>query len=185
MSRISDLVDAYARELDLSWRAGVSGGERVWMLPYSPDLERAVRAALPKFEEATRSAGRRWQVIDVSDELGRWLAHHEYADALFDEPEELSHSILDHFEAQLVALLRARLAAAAPDDVVALVGIGSVYPFLRASAVINAADDAVRGRLLVFFPGTYDRAHYVFHLLDARDSSNYRAIVIDPQKDIA
>ena len=185
MSRISDLVDAYTREVELAWRGDVSGGERVWLLPYSPDFERNVRAALPKFEETTRDAGHGWHVVDISDEFGRWLAHHEYADALFEEPEELSHSILDHFEDELVAFLRERLAAASPGDVVALVGIGSVYPFLRASSVINAADDAVRGRLLVFFPGTYDRAHSVFHLLDARDSSNYRAIVIDPQKDIA
>ncbi|NMM86166.1 hypothetical protein B2J88_17620 [Rhodococcus sp. SRB_17] len=44
MSRISDLVDAYSGELSLPWRSGLSGGERVWMLVYPPDLERTVRA---------------------------------------------------------------------------------------------------------------------------------------------
>ena len=41
--------------------------------------------------------------------------------------------------------------------VVALVGIGSIYPFLRASSVIKSVDSAVTGRLLVLFPGLHDQ----------------------------
>ena len=68
---------------------------------------------------------------------------------------------------------------------VAFVGIGSIFPFLRASSVIKAIDDAVTGRLLVLFPGLHDPDTHSFRLLDARDGFNYRARVIDPQKDIA
>lgn len=185
MSRVSDLIDAYSAELALPWRTGLSGGERVWMLVYPPELERAMRAALPRLELATGEAGHGWRTVDITDNLGTWLANHRYAEAFFEDPSDLTPAIIDHFEADLVAEMRQQLAAAGDDDVVALVGIGSIFPFLRASSAIKAFDDDVNGRLLVLFPGLHDPDTHSFRLLDARDGFNYRARVIDPQKDIA
>ena len=185
MSRVSDLIDAYVAELALPWRSGLSGGERVWMLVYPPDLERGMRAALPRLELVTGEAGHGWRQIDISDNLGRWLANHRYAEAFFEDPSDLTPSIIDQFEADLVSALREQLSAAAANDVVALVGIGAIFPFLRASSLIKGIDDAVTGRLLVLFPGVHDLETHSFRLLDARDGFNYRARVIDPQKDLA
>jgi hypothetical protein len=185
MSRVSDLVDAYAGELSLPWRPGLSGGERVWMLVYPPDMERAMRAALPRLEMVTLQEGHGWTPLDITDELGLWLASHRHSEAFFEEPLDFTPAIIDKFEGELVAKIRARLAAAPESDAVALIGIGSVFPFLRASSVIKAIDDAVRGRLLVLFPGLHDPETHSFRLLDARDGFNYRARVIDPQKDIS
>lgn len=185
MSRVSDLVDAYAGELSLPWRSGLSGGERVWMLVYPPDMERTMRAALPQLELATGKGGHGWTLIDITDELGHWLASHRYAEAFFEEPSDFTPSIIDKFETELVTKIREQLSAAPADNVVALVGIGSIFPFLRASSVIKAIDDEVSGRLLVLFPGLHDPETHSFRLLDARDGFNYRSRVIDPQKDIA
>lgn len=185
MSRVSDLIDAYSAELSLPWRQGLSGGERVWMLVYPPGMERGIRAALPKLELATGQSGHGWTIIDITDELGTWLASHRYAEAFFEEPSDLTSAIIDKFEADLVSRIREQLSAAPEVNVVALVGIGSIFPFLRASSVIKAIDDAVSGRLLVLFPGLHDPETHSFRLLDARDGFNYRARVIDPQKDIA
>lgn len=185
MSRVSDLIDAYGAELSLPWRPGLSGGERVWMLVYPPDMERGMRAALPKLELATGQSGHGWTVIDITDELGSWLASHRYSEAFFEEPSDLTSAIIDKFEADLVSMIREQLSDAPEINVVALVGIGSIFPFLRASSVVKAIDDAVRGRLLVLFPGLHDPETHSFRLLDARDGFNYRARVIDPQKDIA
>jgi hypothetical protein len=185
MSRVSDLVDAYAAELGLPWRPGLSGGERVWMLVYPPDMERGMRAALPKLELVTGQSGHGWTLIDITDELGTWLASHRYAEALFEEPSDFTSAIIDKFEAELVAKIREQLSVAPEDNVVGLVGIGSIFPFLRASSVIKAIDGEVGGRLLVLFPGLHDPETHSFRLLDARDGFNYRARVIDPQKDIA
>ncbi|MFK4850183.1 BREX protein BrxB domain-containing protein [Microbacterium sp. ZW T6_19] len=185
MSRISELVDAYAAELALPWRDGLSGGERVWMLVYPPEQERAMRANLARLEFVTGQSGRGWRSIDITDEFGRWLARHRHAEAFFEEPSDLTLSILDQFEAELVSGIRGHLAAASGNDVVSLVGIGSIFPFLRASSVIKAIDDAVQGRLLVLFPGLHDADTHSFRLLDARDGFNYRARVIDPQREIA
>jgi hypothetical protein len=185
MSRVSDLVDAYTAELTLPWRTGLSGGERVWMLVYPPDLERAMRTALPRLELATGEAGHGWRTVDITGNFGNWLANHRYAEAFFEDPSDLTPSIIDHFEADLVAEMRQQVAATGDDDVVVLVGIGSIFPFLRASSVIKAIDNDVNGRLLVLFPGLHDPDTHSFRLLDARDGFNYRARVIDPQKDIA
>lgn len=185
MSRVSDLVDAYKAELSLTWKDNVSGGERVWMLVYPPDLERQMRHALPSLELATSQAGRVWRVLDVSDDFGLWLSSHRHAEAFYEEPSDLTQSILDQFEATLVARVRETLEGAPENAVVALVGIGSIFPFLRASSVIKSVDSAVTGRLLVLFPGLHDPESHSFRLLDARDGFNYRARVIDPQKDLA
>lgn len=182
MSRATDLLGEYERELRLPWAEGLSAPERVWMLWYPPDLERSLRALLPRFEFATTSADRGWHAIDISDELGRWLANHEYAEAFFADPSDLTSGVVQQFEDELVERLGAEIEVLDPDDVVALVGIGSLFPFVRASAVINAIDDAVRGRLLVFFPGQHDPETNSFRLLDARDGFNYRARAIPAPK---
>lgn len=185
MSRISDLVDAYKAELFLTWRDNVSGGERVWMLVYPPDLERQMRHALPLLELATTQAGHDWVVLDVTDDFGHWLSSHRHAEAFYEESSDLTQSILDQFETILVARIRQTLEAGPENAVVALVGIGSIFPFLRASSVIKSVDSAVTGRLLVLFPGLHDAETHSFRLLDARDGFNYRARVLDPQKDRA
>jgi len=185
MSRVSDLVDAYAAELSLPWRSGLSGGQRVWMLVYPPDMERVIRAALPKLELATGQSGHDWAVIDVSDELGTWIATHKYAESFFEDPTDFTAAIVDKFESELVSKIREQLARASDNSVVALVGIGSIFPFLRASSVITKIHDDATGRLLVLFPGLHEPETHSFRLLDARDGFNYRARVIDPQKDIA
>lgn len=184
MSRVSDLVNAYKAELALSWKDNVSGGERVWMLVYPPDLERQLRHALPSLELATTQSGHGWHVVDVTDDFGRWVSSHRHAEAFYEEPSDLTQSILDQFETVLVSRIREALEAAPASAVVALVGIGSIFPFLRASSVIKSVDSAVTGRLLVFFPGLHDPETHSFRLLDARDGFNYRARVIDPQKDL-
>lgn len=183
MSRVSDLVDAYKAELTLAWKGNVSGGERVWMLVYPSDLERQIRHSLPNMELTTTQAGRDWEILDVTDEFGRWLSSHRHAEAFYEEPSDLTQSILDQFETTLVARIRDSLEAASANAVVALVGIGSIFPFLRASSVIKSVDSAVTGRLLVLFPGLHDPETHSFRLLDARDGFNYRARVLAPQKD--
>jgi len=185
MSRVSDLVDAYAADLSLSWNTRLSGGERVRMLVYPPEMERVMRAALPKMELATAQAGHGWSVIDITDEFGTWIATHRHAQAFFEEPTELTPAIGEKFKTELVAKLREQLSAAPGNDVVAIVGIGSIFPFLSAAGVIKTIDEVVTGRLLVLFPGTHDPDNHSFRLLDARDGFDYRARVINPQKEIA
>lgn len=185
MSRVSDLVDAYKAELSLTWKDNISGGERVWMLVYPPDLERQIRHALPSMELATTQAGREWVILDVTNNFGHWLSSHRHAEAFYEEPSDLTPSILDQFEETLVGRIRQVLETTSANTVVTLVGIGSIFPYLRASSVIKSVDSAATGRLLVLFPGLHDPETHSFRLLDARDGFNYRARVLDPQENLA
>ena len=54
----------------------------------------------------------------------------------------------------------------------------SGWDAVKVSALLNAVNDAIAGRLLVFFPGQHEGNSY--RLLDARDGWNYLAIPITP-----
>ena len=61
-------------------------------------------------------------------------------------------------------------------SVVALAGLSSLFDFMRVSTLIDRIEDSISGRLLVFFPGEYQRNIYRF--MDARDGFNYMAVPI-------
>lgn len=65
---------------------------------------------------------------------------------------------------------------------VALMGIGSLFGFLRVSTLVQGVADAVRGRLVVLFPGEYENKTY--RLLDARDGWSYLAVPITAHQEI-
>jgi hypothetical protein len=48
-----------------------------------------------------------------------------------------------------------------------------MYGFLRISELIRDVEQAIPGRMLMFFPGSKDGSNY--RLLDARDGWNYLA----------
>ena len=56
--------------------------------------------------------------------------------------------------------LRTQIEAAGDNSVVALLGVASLYGFLRVSEVIRSVEQAIRGRLVVFFPGTKNESNY-------------------------
>jgi hypothetical protein len=61
-------------------------------------------------------------------------------------------------------------------SVVAVIGLASLFDFMRVSGLIERVEDTVRGRLLVFFLGEY--AGNVYHFMDAREGFNYMAVPI-------
>lgn len=183
MSSAKTVVEGYAAWLALPWRDSLSAAERVVMLVYPPAQERRIRARLPELDLRTTESGRTWREVDISNDLGRWIAGHEYAAEFFADPSEMTDGILEDFERELVERLRATLADAGTEEVVCLIGVGSLFPFVRTSFLISALESAVIGRLLVLFPGHHDSERHTFRLLDARDGFNYRARVISVDKD--
>jgi hypothetical protein len=177
VDRAEALLAAYRRQLGLPWRTDLSGAERVWMAVYPPEIERRVQARLLDFELETRAAGRAWLLHDVTRAFSTWLAAQEYREAYYANPDLLAPALPEYL-ATLEADLAAALAspAAGPDSVVALAGVGSLFPMIRVSDLLQRVSDRIEGRLLVFFPGSYERGNY--RLLDARDGWNYLAIPI-------
>jgi hypothetical protein len=86
--------------------------------------------------------------------------------------------VIPQFEDHLAAAVKAELAACGANDIFALTGIASLFGLTRVSSLIDKVVSNVPGRLLVTFPGVYERG--VYRLLDARDGWNYLAVPIPP-----
>ena len=67
------------------------------------------------------------------------------------------------------------------ESVVALKGVGSLFGFLKVKEVVEELAPLVEGRLLVFFPGSYENNNY--RLLDGYDGWNYLAVPITADKE--
>jgi hypothetical protein len=74
-----------------------------------------------------------------------------------------------------IAVIDARSDVTA-STVVAVLSASSLLGFARISQVLKMIEANVSGRLVVFFPGQFDRNNY--RLLDARDGWNYLAVPI-------
>jgi hypothetical protein len=180
MSRVRLLLDAYERRVQLPWQQGLSGREKVWFCIYEPRDERRLRMHLPEFERVTRKAGRQWgSAFDLATKFEAWLASQEYKESYFEEPELLGPA-LDDFRNQTVTELRVLLSSADEDSVTPVIGVGSLFGISSVSKLIEQVTESIRGRLLVFFPGSRDESNY--RLLDARDGWNYLAVPIEAEE---
>jgi hypothetical protein len=181
MASIDALVRAYSSYVAIPWQANLAPPQRVWMVVYPPAEERRLRARVQEFEIGTLKAGHTWQSVDLTDEFARWLAAHPYRDAYCESPELLDEAGLDDFGDHLTGAVQSALATGDEDSVVGLLGIGSLFSFYRASRLLERVAPAVRGRLLVFFPGERDGSNY--RMLEAQDGWNYLATPIEPTED--
>lgn len=181
MSYIDDLLEAYRRFVALPWQQTLAPPQRVWMAVYPPDDERRLRLHLPAFKEATIKREHPWSLIDITSAFEDWMAGHHYRDDYFEHPELLETALPAFFD-ELVARVRSTLEShPAPDGVVALLGAGTMFGLgdaMKVSALLNGVNEAIAGRLLVFFPGAVENNN--FRLLDARDGWDYMAVVITP-----
>lgn len=181
MSYIDDLVLAYREYVSLPWQDDLAAPQRVWMAIYPPDQERRLRLHVEDFAVATQEAGHPWGLIDITDSFERWMAGHEYRDEYFEDPDLLVPALpafLDVLVEDVAGQLRDK---STPDSVIGLLGGGALFGLgeeVKVSALVNAVNDAILGRLLVFFPGEHEGNSY--RLLDARDGWNYLATPITP-----
>jgi hypothetical protein len=179
MSAIEGLLESYKRHVSRPWDAALAGDQKVWFVVYDPAQERRLRLRLPAFEAATHAAGRTWRHVDLTDAFATWMASQRHREGYFADPE-LAVYALDRFKEEgVAALIREALTAPSVDDqtVVALSGVASLFGLARVSEVIDEVAGDIRGRLVVFFPGSYDEKSY-FRLLDARDGWDYLAVPI-------
>lgn len=177
MNRIERLVQSYARHVALPWDHTLAGAQRVWFAVYDKGEERRLRARVTEFEIATSRADHGWLLHDVTDAFPRWMADQEYRDSYFESPEDLDLALpgfVDHVCDDIRTVLQSP--EAGRDTVVAVLGVGALFGFAHVSKVIGAVQSAIRGRLLVFFPGIYEPNGY--RLLDARPGWNYMAVPI-------
>ncbi len=178
MGRIEELADLYGQHIATPWQRTIAGAQRVIMVVYDKELERVLRDRKEEFETRTTAEGHGWREVDVTDAFAAWLGSDEYREAYFDSPEDLSMKLASEFPEYVAERIRAELQRPDADEnsVVAVIGAGSLFGFVRVSHVLKLIEGEIRGRLVVFFPGHLSQNNY--QLLDAQDGWNYMAIPI-------
>jgi len=174
-SKIDQLLSSYEVVVNEPWSTSLSGQERVWFLVYDPAEQRKVDLRIGEFEMATQKAGKRWIIISLKKCFPTWMANHDYKDEYFNDPETLVDQLEAEFKQFAINFLIEEMNKLGTDDntLIAIKDISSLFGFNRMSDILNGCANAFKGRMLIFFPGEYDKNHY--RLLDARDGWSYLA----------
>lgn len=177
MTDLESLITNYAVQVTHPWATNLAPPQRCWMVVYGPAEERRLRARLQAFENATISAGKGWELVDITDAPGAWIAQNPYRERYFEKPQLLNAGAIQDFRRYIVAhIQQAASKAGDADSVVGVLGVGSLFGFAETSWLLNEIAPLIAGRLVVFFPGEYRRNNY--RLLGAREGWNYLALAI-------
>ena len=175
MNRIDCLLKNYERWVGLPWNQSLASSQRVWFIVYDKNDERRMRLRVDEFATATRQDHHGWHLCDLSNAFAEWMASLEYREEYFASPEDLDLACSE-FLGSCAERVQVVLDAADADSVVAVQGVAHLFDFIKTSDLVKRVDASIKGRLLVFFPGEYDKNTY--RLLDARDGWDYLAIPI-------
>lgn len=178
MARIEELVANYKAHVSAPWQKNLAGAQKTIFVVYPKTDERRLRARLELFEIATKETGHTWLLFDFTATFARWMAETDYREEYFREPSDLSLKLETDFLQYAANQLREALTDPKADQnsVVAAYGVASLFGFSRVSLVLKEVEQAILGRLVMFFPGEYENNNY--RLLDARDGWNYLAVPI-------
>lgn len=182
MSKVKRLLGSYARFIEVPWRDDAAAAQRVIFCVYHETDELRLRARIDEFELATINAGHHWALFDLTNSFAAWMAGQKYATRYFQQPNLLA-SILPGYATCVVERFKEFLLQhhVGENHVVALKGVGSLFGFLKVKGVVDQLAPLVGGRLVVFFPGSYEDNNY--RLLDGYDGWNYLAVPITADKD--
>lgn len=182
MNRIKRLIQSYGQYISVPWRNDAAAAQRVIFCVYNENTERSLRAKVDEFEIVTRQSGHKWSLFDLTDSFADWLTSQRYAESYFQNPHLLPTLLpkyLDFITKEFGTFLQNN--AVESDYVVAIKGVGALFGFLKVKEVVDQLAPMVKGRLLVFFPGSYENNNY--RLLDGYDGWNYLAVPITADKE--
>jgi hypothetical protein len=177
MSKITRLLNSYRKYIEIPWRDDVHPKQRVIFCVYNESEERSIRARVEEFELVTRETGHDWALLDITDTFPVWLTAQRYAQKYFEQPDHLQ-TLLHRYEDYIVQKVDAHISEhqAGSNHVMALMGVGTLFGFLKVRDLVEKIEHRIDGRLLVFFPGSYENNNY--RLLDGYDGWNYLAVPI-------
>lgn len=183
MSKIESLLQNYQKHVRIPWRTDAAPMQRVWFCVYDPKDEKTLRIKLDEFELVTIQSSKKWFLYDLTDSFANWLSTHPYAEKYFKNPKLLK-TILPNYKSYLLRNIDDCIAnrGADAETAFALRGVGSLFGLLKVKELIDSIAPLVKGRLVVFFPGTYESNNY--RLLDGYDGWSYLAIPITADKEL-
>ncbi len=109
MSRIEQLAANYQRHIHSPWRHTIAGAQRVVIVVYDKELERAFRARKAEFEQRTRAEGHGWVEYDCTRSFAEWMAQDDYREEYFRHPDDLGLKLDSEFADYVAGALRALL----------------------------------------------------------------------------
>jgi hypothetical protein len=183
VSKLKRLVQSYGKHIAVPWRSDAAAAQRVIFCVYNETDELRLRAKIDEFELITREAGHQWAVFDLTDTFPLWLVPQRYAKSYFNKPhllQTLLPKYLDYLAETFASFLNE--GNLGDEAVVALSGVGSLFGFLKVKDMVDRLAPMVQGRLLVFFPGSYENNNY--RLLDGYDGWNYLAVPITADREM-
>lgn len=175
ISKIDQLIAAFDKVVNEPWNNSLSGQEKVWFLVYDPSEQRKIDLRIGDFENATLKAGKKWVEISLKNCFPTWMAAHDYREEYFQDPEVLIDQLDADFKQFAIDYLITEIEKSKRDEntLVAIKDVSSIFGFTRMSDVINGCSSNLKGRMLIFFPGEFEKNQY--RLLDARDGWDYLA----------
>jgi len=173
MGRIEELSEVFSRSISAPWMRTSSGSERVLMVVYDKELERPLRNRINLFSEAIVSANHSTVLLDLSTWFSEWMAGQKYAEGYFESPGDLGTLVEAKFKNYISKRITEKLSESDDSTVVCVIGLDALYGFLKTSELIRSVEPSIKGRLVIFFPGTKDGNNY--RMLDAHDGWNYMA----------
>ena len=182
MSRIDQLIDSYFDFISIPWR-NAAPDQRVVFCIYNQMEELKLRLKVEEFELATKQAKHGWEVLDLNETFAEWLSEDDYAEEFFNNPGDLMDLLPDEYLSFIIGKFKKwqEKSDIHVNTVVAIKGIGSLFGFIKIKDLVDEISKLVPGRLLIFFPGSYENNNY--RLLDAYDGWNYLAVPITPDKE--
>ncbi len=177
MNRIKRLINSYSRFITVPWRDDAAAAQRVIFCVYNEYEELRLRANIDEFEIATKQAGHEWAVFDLTDSFAGWLSGQKYAEKYYRTPDLVS-PLLSKYLPYIVSEFEDFLTVQSVDKkfVVSVKGVGSLFGFVKVKEIVDKLAPLVPGRLLMFFPGSFENNNY--RLLDGYDGWNYLAVPI-------
>ena len=179
MSQIDQLLENFTREINKPWSRNVAGRQRVIFAVYPPAEERRLRLKFAEFEMATSDSGHRWAALDLTETFADWMSKHARKADYFANPEYMTNKRFEKWLAEKVISFLSDASAA--DGVAVIHGLCGLFGFMHTSTLIEAVEEHIHGRLLVFFPGEHEQNTYRF--MNARTGWNYMAVPITCAED--
>lgn len=182
MNKVKRLINSYNKFISVPWRSDAAPAQRVIFCVYAENEESRLRAKIDEFEIVTRQADHDWALYDLTDTFPEWLTSQRYAKSYFEKAQLLPTLLpkyLEYIVQEFKHFLEDRNVT--ENSVVAIKGVGSLFGFLKVKEVVEKLAPHVNGRLLVFFPGSYENNNY--RLLDGYDGWNYLAVAITGDKE--
>jgi hypothetical protein len=182
VARIDEIADQYEQHISAPWPRNLPGAQRVIFVVYPKEDERKLVAKLKDFENRTIAAGHPWLEVNFENAFPEWMAKESYPEEYFASPKLLDDKVKADspygFTSYCVERLRTAIGSdsASAASVVAVRGVASLFGFTTLHAILEKIQPEIRGRVVVFFPGSY--VQNIYRLLDAGDGWDYLATPI-------